>query len=211
MPQEQIFSDGFESGTLGAWSAATTGGGRLSVTSAAALVGQRSMQASLSATSPIYVTDRWPNAEVSYHARFYVSPNSATLVLNKNYDIFAARSVSGTTVTRLQLRRASGGYQLRGLVRTSAGTEQTTSWYPISNAAHAVEIAWAASSSSSASDGALSLWVDGALKQALSAVATGSARIDEVRLGPSAGIVSGSGGALLFDAFASTRTTLIGP
>jgi outer membrane biosynthesis protein TonB len=211
MPADQIFSDGFESGSLSAWSASTTGGGRLSVTAGAALIGQRGMQAAINATSPIYVTDRWPNAETSYHARFYVSPNSAALVSNKNYDILVARSVSGTTVMRLQLRRSGGTYQVRGLIRTGSGTEQTTSWYPISNAAHAIEVAWQASSTSSASDGSLSLWIDGALKQTRSGVATGTGRIDEVRLGPSAGIASGSSGALLFDAFASSRTALIGP
>ena len=44
-----LFADGFEAGSLAAWSAATTGSGRLSVTSGAAFVGTRGMQALITA------------------------------------------------------------------------------------------------------------------------------------------------------------------
>jgi hypothetical protein len=46
-----IFSDGFESGDFSAWSSATTDGGDLSVTSAAALAGSYGMQALIDDTN----------------------------------------------------------------------------------------------------------------------------------------------------------------
>ncbi|KPV49240.1 hypothetical protein SE17_33760, partial [Kouleothrix aurantiaca] len=103
-----------------------------------------------------------------------------------------------------QYRLSSGAYQVRAVVQRSGGTT-STSWYTITNAAHPVEIAW-----QSASSAAFSLYVDGALKQTLSSLNTSAYTLDSVRLGPSS-ISSKSSGTEYFDAFVSTRTTLIGP
>ena len=95
---------------------------------------------------------------------------------------------------------------MRGLILANNGSSQTTNWYTISNASHPIEIAWQALSS-----GSLSLWIDGALKQTRSGVANGNYRLEEVRLGPSNGITSGTTGTEYYDAFVSTRSTTIGP
>jgi hypothetical protein len=57
-----IFSDGFESGNLSAWSATNTGGGNLSVSTASAMVGSYGMQAFMGANR-IYVVDQSPANE----------------------------------------------------------------------------------------------------------------------------------------------------
>ena len=165
------------------------------------------MQAVISGTQPIYVSDQSPNAEASYHARFYFSPDGVTLGNNSNsQDILVGRSAAGAIVFRVQFRRSSGSYQVRGMLLTNTGSSQNTNWYTISNASHPLEIAWQASSS-----GSLSLWIDGALKETRSGVANSNYRLEEVRLGPSSGISSGTTGTEYFDAFISTRTTYIGP
>ncbi len=165
----------------------------------------------INSTQSLYVSDAAPAAESVYHARFYLSPNSISMNNGKSHDIFVGRNSSGTSIFRLQFQRASGAYQVRGVVRTNSGTEQTTSWYTISNASHAIEIAWQAASTTSGSNGSLSLWIDGALKQTRSSVANGTYRLEEARLGVVSGVASGISGTEYFDAFVSTRNTYIGP
>ena len=206
-----IFSDGFESGNFNAWSGATTGSGRLSVTTSAALVSTYGMQALINSTTPIYVSDNSPVNEASYHARFYFSPNSVTMNNGNNHDIFVGRSASGTVIFRVEFRRSAGNYQVRALARDNGGANHNTSWYTISNASHAIEIEWKAATTSSSTDGSLSLWLDGTFKQTRGGIANGSYRLEDVRLGVTGNVSSGSSGTEYFDAFVSTRTTYIGP
>jgi serine protease AprX len=210
-PGDAIFSDSFETGTLGAWSAASTSSGRLSVTTNATLRGTWGLQALINSTQSLYVSDASPATEAVYHARFYFSPNSVSLSNGKSHDIFAGYTSSGTAVFRLQFQRASGAYQVRSAVRTNSGTEQATNWYTISNASHAIEVAWQAASTTSGSNGSLSLWIDGTLKQTRSSVANGTYRLEEARLGVVGGVTSGISGTEYFDAFTSTRSAYIGP
>jgi subtilisin family serine protease len=211
LPSDPIFTDGFESGNFSAWSSTKTNSNRLSVSASAALIGVRGMQALITSTTTMYVADNSPVAEASYHARFYFSPNSVSMPDGATHDLFLGRSSSGTAIFRVQFRRSAGNYQVRGLVRTNSGSTLTTSWYTLSNASHAIEIAWLAASTSSSSDGSLSLWLDGALKQTRSGVANGSYRLEEVRLGPANGLSSGITGVEYYDAFVSTRTSYVGP
>jgi subtilisin family serine protease len=205
-----IFSDGFESGDLNQWSAAVTDGGRLNVSSQAALVGTQGMQALLNSTRPIYVLDTSPAAEATYHARFYFAPNSISMPKNKTHDVFTGRNSTGNAIFKLQLQVTSGKYQLRGVSLLGNGKTTTTSWYTISNSAHAVEITWQAASTTKGSDGLFSLWVDGLLMQTRSGIANGGYRLEEVLLGPH-NIPAGTSGSEYFDAFSSSKTTTIGP
>lgn len=207
---DTIFSDGFESGNLGQWPSAVTDGGRLSVSGQAALVGTSGMQAIISSTKPIYVMDTSPAAEATYHARFYFSPNSITLSRNKTQDLFVGRTASGGVIFRLQLQYSSGRFQVRGIILNGNGKTLTTSWYTISNSTHAIEVAWQAASTAKGSDGLISLWLDGSLKETRSGVANGGYRLEDVLLGPQT-IPSGTSGTEYFDAFSSTHTTYIGP
>ena len=70
-----IFADGFESGSFSAWTSSSTDLGDLSVSTAAALVGNWGMQAVINDANPIFVTDETPNAEPRYRERFYFDPN----------------------------------------------------------------------------------------------------------------------------------------
>ena len=202
---DSIFADGFESGNFSAWSAATTNGGRLSVTTNAAMVGTFGMQAVINNTTPMYVSNTSPTAETSYHARFYFNPQ-LTVTGSGGHNILIALNGNNSTVFRVMYRLNNGQTQVRASVTRSGGTSNT-SWVSINpNAANYIEVAWQSSSNAT-----LQLYTNGTLRQTLTGLNTSSSslRVETVRLGPS-GSLSGASGTEFYDAFASTRTTYIG-
>jgi hypothetical protein len=164
------------------------------------------MQAALGGgTAPGYVADGTPALEKSYHARFYFNPHSANPGAGQ-VTIFSGLNAAGTTIFQVQFKRNGSNYQVRGAVLGSGGTTYTN-WFAVANnAAHPIEVAWQSGTSAS-----FQFYTDGTLKQTLSALNTSAYVLDTVRLGASAGLVNAASGALYFDAFASTRTTVIGP
>ncbi len=209
-PPDLIFANGFESGDWSAWSAAVTNTGNLSVSAAAALVGNYGLRATINSTSTMYVRNDTPANEARYRARFYFDPNSVTLPADQDHDIFAARTSSGVAF-RVQVVYASGIYQIRAKIRNDSGSDTSTASYPISDAPHFVEVDWAAATAPGANDGYLSLWLDGVLKQTISGVDNDTMRIEEARLGPSGSLDAGMLGTEYYDAFESRRSTYIGP
>ncbi|MFN2183190.1 MAG: multicopper oxidase domain-containing protein [Anaerolineae bacterium] len=201
-----IFSDGFESGDLTAWNGGTTGT-NLSVTAAAAMAGTYGMQAVLTGNTPGYVTDLTPFQDASYHARFYFDPNGTQTGNNASQTIFAGLDGANTTILQVQFRRQNAGggtYQVQLAVLGAGGTAMTA-WVTISNAPHSIEIAWQSGAASTAS-----LSVDGTL-YSLTGLDTSAYLLEAVRLGPSAGLSGAASGTMYFDAFVSTRRTVIGP
>jgi FtsP/CotA-like multicopper oxidase with cupredoxin domain len=205
---DSIFADGFESGNTLAWNATT--GPNVSVSAAAAMAGStQGMQVGLSGTTQGFVTNTSPTAERSYHARFYFDPNSA-LPNNNNapngVNIFAGLNPAGARIIQVQFRRqTSGQYQLRmGIVRNGGTT--FTSWINITDAPHSIEIAWQSATSATAS-----ITIDGTVAGTLSGLNTSAQTLETVRLGPSDNLVAGASGTLYFDAFVSTRWSVIGP
>ncbi|TAK64142.1 S8 family serine peptidase [Methylobacter sp.] len=205
--QNVIFTDGFESGNFTAWNGGATGA-RISVNSAAKMTagGIYGMQATLGGgTAPGYVADGSPTLEKSYHARFYFNPHS-TNPGSAQVTIFSGLNAAGTTIFQVQFKRNGSSYQVRGAVLRSGGTTYTN-WFAVANnAAHPIEIAWQSGMSAS-----FQFYTDGTLKQTLGTLNTSAYLLDTVRLGTSAGLVNAASGTLYFDAFASTRTTVIGP
>ncbi len=205
-----IFADGFESGNLAAWSSATQSGGSLSVTTAAALVGSQGLQVTINSNTPTYVVDMTPNAEPRYRARFYFDPHSISMVSGNAHYIFYGSSGSATVVLRIEFRYQSPNYQIRAALVDNGSTWKTSSWSSISNARHFIEIDWAASAAG-ASNGYLTLWIDGVQKANLTGVSNDTRRVDQVKWGAVAGIDSGTRGTYYMDAFESRRQSSIGP
>jgi hypothetical protein len=153
------------------------------------------------------VQDTTPAAETSYHARFYLNPNGATLPAGSPHTIFAGLNAAAATAFSVQLQRTSGGqYQVRAAVARRSGTTNT-SWYTITNAAyHWVEIGWQSGGSAS-----FSLYLDSTTaRQTLTGLNTSAYTLDTVRLGPQ-GSLGGAAGSEYLDSFASTRGSMIGP
>ena len=206
-----IFSDGFEAGNLSAWTSSAVDAGDLSVTGAAALVGSKGLQAVIDDTNAIYVAEDTPNAEPRYRARFYFDPNSISMAGGDTHYIFLGYAGTSTAVVQGQFRFYSSQYQMRFRLINDSGTWLNTSWFPISDAAHAFEIDWSASTAAGANNGYLTFWIDGTQKANLTGVDNDTRRIDRVRLGPRSGLDSGTKGTYYFDAFESRRQTYIGP
>jgi hypothetical protein len=204
-PSDTVFADGFESGNLSAWSGSSGGASRIAVTPAAALGGSSyGLRTVLTGNTPSYLIDTRPTNEASAHARFRFDPNGTTTA-GLVTTILQGRTSSGVTAFWVQYRTSAGAFQVRGLVQRSGGTT-ATNWYSVTDAPHAIEIAWASAASAS-----FSLYVDGALQQTLSALNTSSWKLETTWLGPSAGLATGVSGTEFYDDYAMTRTSLIGP
>jgi hypothetical protein len=210
LPIDLIFRDDFESGDLSAWAACVTDAGDLSVTNAAALVGNYGLQALLDDNNAIYCTDNTPNAEPRYRARFYFDPNSISMVSGDSHRIFYGYNGTSKVVLRVEFRRSSGNYQLRAGILTDGSSWNNSSWFTITDASHSVEFDWRAATAAGANDGGLTLWIDGTQKANLIGVDNDTWRIDQVRLGAVASIDSGTRGTYYFDAFESRRQSYIG-
>jgi hypothetical protein len=208
---DSIFTDGFESGNLSAWSASTTDTGDLSVSQVAALVGTSGLQALLDDVNAIYITDDTPNAENHYRTRFYFDPNSITMVSNDAHYLFYGYTGTSTLVLQVEFRFSKGSYQVRAALRNDKSAWTNTNWFTISDTAHFIEMDWRAATSNGANNGGLTLWIDGIQRANLSGVDNDTRRIDRIQLGAVNGIDSGTRGTYYFDAFESRRQTYIGP
>lgn len=208
--QDLIFADGFETGSLVNWSSKVVDGGDLSVSPTAALVGSSGMQALLDDITSIYVTDEWPDAEVSYRARFYFDPNSITMANNNSHYIFYGYHVtSGSSpgVLRIEFRFSSGSYQLRAATLNDSGSWINTAWFSITDAPHSVELYWRAA----ANNGGLTLWIDGVQTADVIGIDNDTRTVGRIKLGAVSGVDSGTQGTYYFDAFEGRRLTYIGP
>jgi predicted phosphodiesterase len=206
-----IFANGFESGNFSAWSSATTGGGDLSVSSPAALVGSKGMQVLINDTTSLYVTDLTPNAEPRYRARFYFDPNSITMTDGNSHYIFMGLAPDTSSVFQIDFRFSGGNYQIRVRQKDDSGLQTTTAWVTIGDAPHVIEMEWWAASVAGANNGGINLWIDGFPSGSLSNLDNDTERIDSVRLGAVTGIKAGTLGTYYIDAFESRRETYIGP
>jgi len=206
-----IFTDGLESGNLSAWTANTNDSGDLSANPSAALIGTYGLQAVIDDTNTIYVTDDAPNAEPRYRARFYFDPNSITMASNDAHFIFKGFASTATDVFQIELRNASGLYQIRAKVLNDGSAFVVTNWFTISDASHFIEMDWRAASGVGANNGGLTLWIDGLQQANLTGIDNDSWRVDRARLGALAGMDVGTSGTYYFDAFESRRQSYIGP
>jgi hypothetical protein len=198
-----IFSDGFETGDLSRWSSCTTDGGDLKVTSGARLVGYYGLQVLIDDNNRIFCTDKSPESEKEYRARFYFHPRSIPMADGDKHAIFQGVKGTASTVMQVEFRKYQGNYQIRASLLTDGGSWKSTSWKTITNAMHYIEFFWRASTAPNLNNGKLGLWIDGASKVELTGVDNDTHRIDQIRLGPAAGIDPGTRGKYFLDDFAS--------
>jgi RHS repeat-associated protein/CSLREA domain-containing protein len=207
-----IFADGFESGNLSAWTSNTADNGDLSVSTLAALIGSKGMQALIDDLNGIYVTDDTPNAEPRYRARFYFDPNSITMANGDAHFIFKGYEGTSTDILRVEFRLSSGLYQIRGgLLKDDGSTWVNSNWFTINDAQQFIELDWQAATAVGADNGSLTLWIAGVQLAVLTGVDNDTWQVDRARLGALSGMDAGTSGTYYFDAFESRRTTYIGP
>jgi hypothetical protein len=208
-----IFADGFESCDLSAWPSSTTDGGDLSA-GPPGLVGACSLRAVIDDNVSIYVTSNHPNAESRYRARFYFNPNSISMASGDLHTILLGRTGSGASVFTVQLNNNTGtntGYRIRTQIFNDAGSSTNGTYFGITNATHYIEIDWQAATAAGANNGYITLWIDGVQKYTSPGIDNDARRVEEIRLGATAGIDAGTRGTYYFDAFESRRQNYIGP
>jgi photosystem II stability/assembly factor-like uncharacterized protein len=205
-----LFSDSFESGNFSAWSAAATDGGDLSVTTASALVGTRGMRARINDNNNLRVQYDMPTSIPRIRARFYIHPNSLTMTNGDNFMIFLTQNSGGTRNLQIEMRRSSGKYQIRGAMRVNSGLFVYTAWTDLSNARHFIEIDAKAASSSSVSDGYLTLWLNGSQVATRTGLNNSNWVQKRAVLGAVLGIDSGTRGTLFLDEFEVRSSSYIG-
>lgn len=209
-----IFADSFESGSLSAWSGAVIGGGDLSTTTDAALIGSYGMQAIINDNTSLYVSDTSPVNESRYRARFYFNPRSIAMASADVHTLLLGRTGSGSNVFAIQLNNSTGtmsGYRIRTQVFNDGGNATNGSYFSISNDTHFIEIDWQAATAAGANNGYISLWIDGVQVYTSPGIDNDGRRVEDVRLGAVTGIDSGTRGTYYFDAFESRRQSYIGP
>ncbi|MGN6299565.1 MAG: multicopper oxidase domain-containing protein [Angustibacter sp.] len=196
-PPNAIFSDDFETGSIAAWSSSVGTG--LAVSGTAALDGVGGLAVTQpSGGTPRYLVDATPSAEPTYHAQFRYDGNTWAGAVTT---VFQGVSSTNAPVLAVQVRKSGGAYQVRGVLRRSAGTNLIGGWVPLGTGAHPVRVDWTAGTA-----GTLELSVDGVSKQLLTA-ANVTLRVETARLG-AVTVASTTHGTAYFDSFESTRTTL---
>ena len=204
-----IFGDGFESGTLSAWSAVSTGGGDLSVSAAAALDSTSfGLSVVVNDTTGLYVEDDTPQDENRYRARFLFDPNDFDPGEAEGHlrtRIFIAFEENPSRrLMAVVLKRQSGAYSLMARARRDDGTQSDTGFFPITGASHSVEVDWRRSSGADANDGGLRFWIDGQLVSDLTGIDNSFSAVDFVRMG-ALSVKTGASGTLFFDELLSRR------
>lgn len=81
-----------------------------------------------------------PLNETRYRARFAFDPNSLTLPGYQQLELFNALGSGFERQFVLQMRFASGEYQLRLAAYLDTGSYVETDWLPISDAPHNLEL-----------------------------------------------------------------------
>jgi hypothetical protein len=215
-PDDRIFVDGFNANSLGAWGVTQTDGGDLYTQSWAAMRGSGyGLVANVDDTTSLFVQDNHPSNQSRYRARFYLHPytfNPGESLNHFRTRVFLAFDEVPTQkrVMAIVLKRQGGVYSLAVRVRRDDNVQVDTSFFPLSVAAHSIEIDWQRATGPGANNGALRVWIDDVLKQTLSGIDNDQLGIDSVRMG-ALSLKGGAGGQLLFDELESRSLTAVGP
>ena len=204
-----IFANGFDLGSLAAWSART---GAVSATAAAGIpAGTTGLQVSMpggAANRASYLSDTSPTVESTYFAKFQLNantltsgPSSATVLT-----LFQARSATGAQVFTLQTRRAANVPQVRTVLSQAGAAAVTGAWVNLTSGPNAIALAWNSGPPTGVGAGSLVLKVNGVVVSTLAGNTTGL-RIETAWLGVTAGFTNATTGVMYVDSFVSTRNT----
>ena len=197
----EIFNIDHETGDLSQYTSTATDAGDLSVT-AAALCGSYGLQAFIDDANSIYGQKDFNQLTSSkYRFRFYIDPNGLVMA---DYDEFEVCEIyyNGNYRARVILSYLSGNYRIRARVYSDGGVAHSTGYYVISDSEHYIECLIEYASSSTASDGVFTLWIDGVQQEQITGLDLYDlAKPNQARLGAIGGLDAGTSGTLYLDAF----------
>ena len=206
--QALIFTDGFESGDLAAWSAVReTSAGLLTVTPAAAL-GSPAFGLEVAAGGRAWLESRQPDRESEVFASFLFNPDNWEMLPRARVEILRFHARGGRHHLRLVLGQAGPGlFRINLQVRGNQGGYQTIGGGPVlAGAANRIEVHWRAASAPNATDGSATLFINGELEAREPTLANGRLDVRAIRLGTVAGQTGATRGSYYLDDFASFRT-----
>ena len=211
-PEDALFVDDFESGSLGRWSATSTKDGKLAVRRIAARHGAAGLLFDVDRLPPpanrakLWVKDTTPAGVSRYRARFSLDLNTIEVPTDPRILRLAAGRLAGDPSHRpfeLRLRFEASTWTIYGVVRDDGGTARQTVPIMLPRPGWAsVELDWRRASGAGAGDGTLTLKVDGTTV-VTPGVDNHLAVIDGVQLGFLGGLGVSSRGTAFIDDFES--------
>ena len=212
-----IFSDGFESGNLSAWSGKV--GARISdpsfgtealcklcVRMKGALAGSYSLKVRIPDKKPHFLKDSSPIWVKTYTGSFIIKVGKTLQMdhLNK-FTVFQGRQGKKVPFL-LQVRKKGTIFQIRALVRKDGGGYLKTSWALLPKAATKVTVGWGASSGAGANNGFVVVFLNDIMAGTVYYVDNDQHVVNYIRLGVTAPIKAlyNISGAFKLDDFIST-------
>ncbi|MBI2330606.1 MAG: hypothetical protein HYU84_00220, partial [Chloroflexi bacterium] len=193
--------------TLSAWSWMQLDNGDLSVSSQAAFRGAYGMQALINDNATLKVYNDSPNNEKHFSARFYLDPNSVNIQNGQRFEIFDANY----WYFCLYLGKNNNTYELN-----LCGVEDDNSWFEgipvtIQDEWNAIEVEWKASSSPTADDGYVKLYINDVLVSQMTGLNNDTQSVNDATLGVQ-GLPDGTttNGIIYFDSYKSSHGEHIG-
>ncbi|MEK6220658.1 MAG: hypothetical protein N2D54_00225 [Chloroflexota bacterium] len=185
-----IFTDGFESGNLGAWSNNVNKTGEISVEAlcklcvqkAGALLDTYSLKVKLLNNQPHYVVDATPAGVSDYYARFYIKVAGLNMANLNKFRVFEGRKGSKAPFY-LEIRKKGTGFQIRGAALKDGGGFAFTNWTKLPKSKTPVSVDWRPASSNGADNGYIKLFINGKVKVKKLGLDNDTLEIFNVRLG----------------------------
>jgi len=198
-----LFSDGFESGDVSAWSDSSLDEGDVSVSAGAKLHGDYGLSVLINDTNEKKVLDSTPDSETRYRFRFYLDPNSLTMAGDDEFSIVILYNAAWGAVFNLKLAYKSGAYAIVGNDATDGAWNKSTNYITITDAPHCIEVDWKASSAPLANDGWYTVWIDGTQMAVVTGIDNDASNIGAISLGAVEELDAGTSGTFYIDDFSS--------
>ena len=179
-----LFSDGFESGDLTAWSSTTTDGGNVSAETAAKLHGAYGLNCLINDNTSIYCQDTTPANETVFRARWYMDPNGIAMVDGDEFYMLIGYNNGGDSV-RVALKYTDAlGYTYYASARQDGGS---STWVDpgetLTDEPHCFEIYWKAATGVGQNDGHCEIFLDGVSKASATTIDNDTKIVAFVELG----------------------------
>jgi hypothetical protein len=153
-----------ETGNFSQYDTVENNGGNLSITSGAALGGTGyGMQAFIANTNDEYaLTYPLNNTSGIVRARFYIDPNSISVPDSTGIGVISFYNSGSISFGGANLIYYTGvGYTIRASIRKDDTDYAWTTWIPITDTQHYVEVQLVKATGSETNDGSITVWVDG--------------------------------------------------
>ena len=197
-----IFADGFESGSLSAWSG--NSGGNLLVSPASAMSGGYGLEITISSSFPTYVRTNNAASEYHYHASFLFDPNS--IAMDTGDSLLLVRGMDGNSpLFQIGFGFNGSQYELNIVTFDDSGNMRISNWAALNDAPNLVQFNWDSATGAGANNGTASLVVNGNPPITFSSLDTDTRKVDQVRIGATGGIDLGTRGTFYFDDYSATR------